>query len=237
MIDPHIIEKIHKLRTLTERRGATEEEALAAQQHMFALLAKYNLELSQIPDDEPTRPDTTIASESAERPSTRWKQFLYTAVANLNFTECFTLRGHIYIIGTQANRIATMEMASYLIETVERLANEAAAEVPGDERRRFRHSFAEGCAARIYDRIEALRLQAQAGRMKPPTPTAYCPPWRTSIGPARCAWTTSSPATSAGSPTEHTTPAAVTAAATSPAMPPATRSACTGRSASTRAGA
>jgi hypothetical protein len=49
--------------------------------------------------------------------------------------ECFTLRGHIYVIGTRANRIATMEMASYLIETVERLANESAAEVPGDERR------------------------------------------------------------------------------------------------------
>src|SRR5689334_5704326 len=166
MIDPHIIEKIRKLRVLTERRGATEEEALAAQQRMFALLAKYNLELSQIPDGEPTKPDTTIESETAERPSNVWKQYLYTAVANLNFTECFTLRAHIYVIGTRANRIATMAMASYLIETVERLANEAAAEVPGDERRRFRHSFAEGCAARLYDRIEALRLEAQAGRMK-----------------------------------------------------------------------
>jgi len=175
MIDPHIIEKIRKLRALTERRGATEEEALAAQQRMFALLAKYNLELSQIPDDEPTRPDTTIDSETAERPSNVWKQYLYTAVANLNFTECFTLRGHIYVIGTKANRIATMEMASYLIETVERLANEAAAEVPGDERRRFRHSFAEGCAARIYDRIEALRLEAQAGRMKAANPDSLLP--------------------------------------------------------------
>jgi Protein of unknown function (DUF2786) len=175
MIDPHIIEKIRKLRALTERRGTTEEEALVAQQRMFALLAKYNLELSQIPDDEPTRPDTSIDAETAERPLNVWKQYLYTAVANLNFTECFTLRAHIYVIGTKANRIATMEMASYLMETVERLANESAAEVPGDERRRFRHSFAEGCAARIYDRIEALQLESQAGRMKATNPDSLLP--------------------------------------------------------------
>jgi hypothetical protein len=82
---------------------------------MFALLARYNLELNQIPHGEPTKPDTTIESETAERRSNVWKQFLYTTVANLNFTECFTLRGHIYVIGTKANRIGTMEMASYLI--------------------------------------------------------------------------------------------------------------------------
>jgi hypothetical protein len=175
MIAPHIIEKIRKLRALTERRGATEEEALAAQQRMFALLARYNLELSQIPDGEPTKPDTTIDSETAERPSNVWKQYLYTAVASLNFTECFTLRGHLYVIGTKANRIATMEMVSYLIEAVQRLANEAAAEVPGDERRRYRHSFAEGCAARIYERLEALQAEAAAGRMKAADPNSLLP--------------------------------------------------------------
>ena len=175
MIEPHIIEKIRKLRALTEGRGATEEEARAAQQRMFALLARYNLELSQIPDDEPSRPDTTIESETADRPSKVWKQYLYTAIANLNFTQCFTLRAHIYVIGTRANRIATMEMASYLVETVERLANEAAAEVPGDERRRFRHSFAEGCAARIYERLEALQMEAAAGRMKAADPDSLLP--------------------------------------------------------------
>jgi hypothetical protein len=142
---------------------------------MFALLAKYNLELSQIPDDEPSRPDTTIKSEIAERPSKVWKQYLYTAVANLNFTQCFTLRGHIYVIGTRANRIATMELASYLIETVERLANKAAAKVPGDERRRYRHAFAEGCAARIYERLEALQIEAAAGRMKAADPDSLLP--------------------------------------------------------------
>jgi hypothetical protein len=175
MIDSHIIEKIRKLRALTERRGATEEEALAAQQRMFALLTRYNLELSQIPEGEPTKPDTTIESETTERPSNVWKQYLHTAVAKLNFTECFTLGGHIYVIGTKANRIATMEMASYLIATVERLANESAAEVPGDERRRYRHSFAEGCAARIYERLEALQAEAAAGRMKAADPNSLLP--------------------------------------------------------------
>ena len=91
VIDYNIIEKIQKLRAITERRGATEGEAIAAEQRMFRLLAKYNLEISQIPDDEPTKRDTRIESESAQRPSSVWKQHIYTGVANLNFSECFHL--------------------------------------------------------------------------------------------------------------------------------------------------
>ena len=87
---------------MTEKRGATEQEAIAAQQVMFTLLAKHNLEISQMPDDEPTRPDTTINS-------------------------------------------------------------------------RFRHSFAEGCASRIYERLEEMRLEAQAGRMKSDDPHSLLP--------------------------------------------------------------
>jgi Protein of unknown function (DUF2786) len=166
VIDSNIIEKIQKLRAITERRGATEGEAIAAEQRMFRLLSKYNLEISQIPDNEPTKHDTRIESESAQRPSSVWKQYIYSAVANLNFSECFTWRQHIIVVGTRANRIATLEMASYLIETVERLANKKAAEVAGDERRRFRHAYAEGCATRIYERLEHMRVEAQAGRMK-----------------------------------------------------------------------
>ena len=175
MIDTSIIEKIQKLRAITQQRGATEQEAIAAQQAMFTLLAKYNLEISQIPDNEPGRPDSTINVESTERPSKVWQQLLYTAVATLNFSQCFTLRASINIVGTRANRIATFEMAGYLIQTVERLAEEAAATVPGDERRRFRHSFSEGCAARIYERLEQMRLAAQVGRMKAADPNSLLP--------------------------------------------------------------
>lgn len=43
MIDASIIEKGQKLRAITEQRGATEDEAVAAEQLIFTLLAKYNL--------------------------------------------------------------------------------------------------------------------------------------------------------------------------------------------------
>jgi len=170
-----IIEKIRKLRALTEERGATEQEAIAAQQAMFNLLAKHNLEISHILHNEPGGLDTTISTESAERPSKVWKQLLYTAVANLNFSQCFTLRGSINIVGTRANRIATFEMAGYLVETVERLGEEVSADLPADERRRFRHSFSVGCANRLYERLEQMRLEAQAGHMKADGPNCLLP--------------------------------------------------------------
>ena len=175
MVDAGIIEKIQKLRALTEHRGATEDEAVAAQQRMFTLLAKYDLELSEIPDDEPTKPETTIESGYAARERSFWKHLLYAAVTRLSFSESFRRAGRIVIVGTKANILATREMASYLVETVERLANEAAAKMPGDERRRYRHSFAEGCATRIYDRLEQMRLEAHAGRMKTENPNSLLP--------------------------------------------------------------
>lgn len=109
VIDSSIIEKIQKLCAITEKRGATEDEAIAAEQRMFRLLAKYNLEISQIPDGQPTRPDTRIESEFAKRPSSVWKQCLYTGVANLNFSECFASRHYIIIVaprptGSQPSR-------------------------------------------------------------------------------------------------------------------------------------
>ena len=175
VIDSSIIEKIQKLRAITEQRGATEDEAIAAEQRMFSLLAKYNLEISQIPEGERTRVEARIESESAARPWSVWKQCLYTGVANLNFSACFTWRHNIVIVGTRANRIATLEMASYLIETVERLAHKEAKEVPGDERRRFRHSYMEGCAIRICERLEQIRLEAKAGRMRTADPNSLLP--------------------------------------------------------------
>jgi uncharacterized protein DUF2786 len=43
VIDSNIIAKIQKLRAVSGEHGATEDEAIAAEQRMFALLAKYNL--------------------------------------------------------------------------------------------------------------------------------------------------------------------------------------------------
>ena len=45
-------------------------------------------------------------------------------------------------------------------------SQQGGAEVPDDEGHRFRHSYAEGCATRTYERLEQMRLEAPAGRMK-----------------------------------------------------------------------
>src|SRR5690348_1283516 len=142
MIDASVIEKIRKLRSITEARGATEDEAVAAQQRMFTLLAKYNLELGEIPDDQPAKPDQTVEADFGDyRETVLWKRQMHHIVAELNFSTSLNSQGRIIIVGTKANIIATREMAGYLCDTVERLANEAAKTVPGDQRRRYRHSF------------------------------------------------------------------------------------------------
>src|SRR5215469_4187233 len=88
MIDASVIEKIRKLRSVTEAHGATEDEAIATQQRMFTLLAKYNLELSEIPDDQPKPVEQTIEADYSDyRETVLWKSQIHHIVAQLNFSD------------------------------------------------------------------------------------------------------------------------------------------------------
>jgi hypothetical protein len=59
------------------------------------------------------------------------------------------------------------------------VAHKSRAEIHGEEHRRFRHSFFEGCANCIYERLEQMRLAAQTGCMKANKPNNLRLPWRT----------------------------------------------------------
>jgi hypothetical protein len=175
-IDSSILEKIRKLRALTVERGATEDEAIAAQKAMFTLLAKYNLSISEV-ESKSAKESRAVGQEKVAAGLFSWEKFLYRSVANLNFCEYLSSghkRIHI-IIGSPANTIATKEMASFLVETICQLAEQAAKGQPAGERWGFLHAFRQGCSSRLCERIDEMRQQAIAGQMKAADPDSLLP--------------------------------------------------------------
>lgn len=174
-IDNSIIDKIRKLRALADTaRGATEDEAMAAQQKMFELLAKHNLSLGELPTEEVSASDP-VYGEMGERVNQTWKRTIGYGVAQLNFCKYLLWGGKPQIIGTRANIAATKTMTEYLCTTVERLANQAASRVESYQRRVYRNSFSQGCASRLYSRLKELERQARAGEMKASSPDSWLP--------------------------------------------------------------
>jgi hypothetical protein len=174
-VDSSIIEKIRKLRAMTTERGATEDEAIAAQRAVFTLLAKFNLSISEV-ESKSANESRAVGQEKIASGLFAWEKLLYQAVARLNF--CEYLRGHNrthIIIGSPANTIASREMAAYLVETVCKLAESAAKAEPAKTRWGFMHAFRQGCSTRLRERIEEMRAEAIAGQMKAADPNSLLP--------------------------------------------------------------
>ena len=164
-----MIEKIRKLRALADpKRGATEAEAAAATARMFALMAKHNLELSEL-DDKAASSEREVGQDHTKATTYSGDLFLVQSISRLNF--CEYLRGagrnrtHI-IIGTKSNVVATREMIDYLVSTIGKLAHEGSKSQPEDKRPSWRHAFRHGCADRLRERIEELREQARKGKAR-----------------------------------------------------------------------
>jgi hypothetical protein len=161
---------------VTPERGATEGEALAAQRAMFVLLAKHNLTLAQVGESKTATEDRAVGQQKYDAGLFAWETYLWQSIAHLNF--CEYLRGHSrqhLIIGTKANTVTTQEMASYVVETICKLASAAAEKQPPKERWQFMHDFRQGCAGRLRSRIEKLQQEARAGSMKAADPDSLLP--------------------------------------------------------------
>jgi Protein of unknown function (DUF2786) len=163
MAEQSVIEKIRKLKAMTVEHGCSEAEAAAASQAMFTLLAKYNLSITEIADSSPVN---KVGQEQVSAGLFAWESLLYQSVAHLNFCEYLKgKRSHI-IVGRPADSVTTKEMASYLIDTICKLAEQAAEKQPAGERWNFLHAFRIGASARLRERIAELEIQARAGKMK-----------------------------------------------------------------------
>lgn len=120
-----ILERVKKMVALGNDAGATEAERETALRMAYNLLAKYNLSLSDLPEDQSNeareRQDVVISAD-------RWARSLAQAVAKLFFCKYFYSRTgtsgkdkHCFV-GRQSNVITARYMSEFLIKSVKREA-------------------------------------------------------------------------------------------------------------------
>ena len=153
-----LIDKIRKLLALST--SANEHEAALAAEKAQALLAEYNLSMTDIVTDEEGKDEGFIIDgEMVDDDPYPWKRQLCQAVSKLYFCKYFfvRIRGvgiRNSIVGAPHNIAVAKMMYQYLADTTERLAREARKKQPPELRKGYRRSFMIGCALRLCERIQ-----------------------------------------------------------------------------------
>jgi hypothetical protein len=174
-IPESVVVRIRKLLALANDGRGNANEAEVASQKAQALLAEYNLEMSQIGENEPN----SQTSEDAAREKTTgfdaatadWQVTLMAAIAQNNFcmhwvqqirdrrldgTGKIRLRRRHCLIGRRVNIVIVRELYTYLTQTMERLC-------PYEDRRdRSSRSWFDGCSDRLRSRLEEQRRASEA---------------------------------------------------------------------------
>jgi len=174
-----IIDRIRKLLALADlTKNPNEEEAASAARMAADLLQRHNLDMADLatPANPAIGPHASIYEPAYTQ--NRWKAVLCNGVAPTYFCRYYTtpegLNGAtLTFVGKQHNADVALSIATYLISTIARMANTAAAAAHAADKKtnpaKFRRSYAEGAAARMYHRLEQIRREAEAAT--PATPT------------------------------------------------------------------
>lgn len=160
---------VNKLLALAKDSGATEAEASLAAEKAQALMTEHNLSMANIEAAGGQSGDDgkRIKDGVVNRSPYKWQRTLMSALAELNFCYCreeYKYHRHTksfdgyQLIGRAANVASVRVMFEYLLSTIDRLAK---AEIlfPDQYFTRYAHSFKEGCADRIIDRLKERRAE------------------------------------------------------------------------------
>ncbi len=154
-IDNKVLERIKKMIALGNDEGATEAERETALRMAYNTLAKYNLSLNDLPEDESNeareRQDVVISAD-------KWARSLAHATARLFFCSYFYIRTgtagkdkHCFV-GRQSNVETARYMSEYLIKSVKREATTRYKSPTSPEGR----SFCVGTISSIRRRVDQM---------------------------------------------------------------------------------
>lgn len=164
-----IIERIKKLLALAECAGASDGEASNAAEKAHALLAEYNLSLSDITTEEQKAVIETFNYSGVSV----WKHHVWQAVAKLHFCDyAFSIkRGNStvrFLIGRPVNIESARLVAEYLCDAV----NTEARKAGKGKGKQWATQFKRGCSFTIAHRLYAKLYEAKDGKTESETGTA-----------------------------------------------------------------
>ena len=149
----NIIDKINKLLSVTEERGATENEAIQASLKAQMLMKKYSIEYAKIKNNE----GEEIYNLNAETPNgNKWKYGFAVSVATSYCCHVFVCGNTITFRGYKSDILIARRVFMYLYDTCVRLGKEERRK--GNDYTSFCVGFTKGVAERLSSNCKALAL-------------------------------------------------------------------------------
>lgn len=171
-----VLQRVQKLLVLAGN-NPNEQEAQEAANRAHAMLAEFNLTLSDVEARGGKSEDNFITDDQLMTESVPWRRPLGTMVAKMFFCSymfayhkkwtseraCGYIRyDKHYFIGARHNVEVAKHMFQYLSDTIERLADEGAKTCVGN-RSSFRTDFKSACAGRVCSRIQTRIDESKRG--------------------------------------------------------------------------
>lgn len=169
-----IIDKIRKLLALSA--SPNENEAALAAEKAQAMLAEYNLHISEVEAFGGQKLDKFVMDSELQTKSRPWQRTVCHGVAQMYFCSYFysgqyKATGTKYVkmdahtfVGTEANVVIARMMSDYLIKTVQRLAVQGMKDQ--SDPAAYRTSFRNACVRRLYTRMMKRIEEAKRGEVK-----------------------------------------------------------------------
>ena len=141
--------RVKKLLALS--KSPNENEALSALRKANELMAEHKLSKAEFAG-------YVEKSVKSTKRAVRWRIILANAVERLYATEHYrdAVTGSMVFIGEELDAFMSAEMFSYFVRTIERMA---AQNIRKNAKYRYRQSYREGIASRIFDRMWELGQQ------------------------------------------------------------------------------
>lgn len=154
-----------KLLTMAESK-ANEHEAMVAAKQLHAMLAKHNISIESLNEDE-----EGIGKEGIMQKCRPWKRIVAMYVAKLYFCEFYTFRygngkSDYMFVGTEVNRSFAIHIFKMIIITIEKQSRAESRKLYGKENSSFVNSFWTGAKDRIVERCNELMDQAKSGNLE-----------------------------------------------------------------------
>lgn len=155
------VKRLLALANGTHENGEHERAAALAAAHK--LLAKHNLEMSDVESKDD--PEEARVMDDVERRDDVWACQVAVSVARLYFCEIFksrTRKGYsrFTFVGRKGNVATAQGMFDYLVGSVSRESRKTANEA-GAVGNTFAYSFCKGAATALYLRCETIRRDAE----------------------------------------------------------------------------
>lgn len=161
-VDPKIVSRIKKMLALGNCMGTTEGERDAAISQAYKLMAKYNLDEAAVKKTDEPEPRGRY---SAAGWSMLWCRHAFAAIADLFFCEyAYNNKGgkinatkcYHYFYGRESNAKTAMMVADQVVASILKEGRNRY----GDNLCAATRSFATGCVAKLYRRIDKLKEEA-----------------------------------------------------------------------------